>query len=1276
MRFLRPRTGDSRRLAGVLAGATALLLASAALAAPFTADPVAKARLLEALRAGQSGEGPGFHTNPDGSLRYLSAPPGGYFAGASAAKSGGIEGAALAFVQEQAELFGVNQANVSFRVLDVQFYDGFNYVRLQQQYAGIDVLGAQIVVQLNGALGVPNVMSEVLTDTSSLEDGSVPLTPSIGAEDAVRCAIQKMAQLNPGLSFGDFQKTGEPTKVWYAPDLLDQKGGLRLAWMTGVTATGASEPVRETVLVDAANGGILLHYSQIPNLNNRRILDSKNSLYAWSEVERTVFFEGFCFLLEALDDPTSPLYQNYIRDMDVRSEGDPPCGVKDADDLYDILGGCYGYYQSEFGRDGWNGLGGMFLGVVRQPLNAGITSAWYDGVCPIVIGQFPEGMIADDVVGHEFQHGVTGTITDFMYFGESGALHEGYSDVFGEFIDWYMSDWGNDSPVDRWWMGEDIPFAVNGPIRYMKDPTVFGNPDRYNSPYWFDEVHTTSGVHNKLCYLLTDGDTFNGYTVRGMGEHRVAGLLYAALPMMTIAASYYDFAYALSAAAISLSWNFDDRLNLANAIRAVEIEPPSGGAAPGLGGLTNFRATPTRDNTGRPVIVLTWKNPTFFTFGDVRLQRSVVGFSETLDDTQLVANGKIEEYLDSDIQAGVEYFYTLIATLDTGLPQMAFARAVADTAAPVPLSEAFGFDPTTGNHGPFDLSFSQLLFTPVGPPLGPYGGTAAKGALGDYELTIKRPVTSLPTPKGPYAQEYSLAADGQISYTLWTDVFPFFGRPYSVFYIGSNGYISFVPLGAENPLNLPSLESHYTLPRISFLFDRLDAQNATSIWADYTGDRVAITFEHVRERGGSGTITVQTELFFSGHIRITYLEANVSNAIVGLSDGRGLLVNPADLFQSVEPVPVSGDLSSAPAAPSRLSIDPIAPQYANEGDTVTFEVTTSPSNLVPHLSAEWNGPGQPPFAAQPDGTGIFSWETTTNDAGTYRVRILAELNGAITYQDVQIVVQNVYALPTASEVGVATETPGDNPFASRSVPYGSAITAVYTYNHPELLTDPELYKEGNSIIYWYRNNEAAASFNNMRTISADQLFPGDTWYFEVIPQTVSGILGDAARSPSVYISGDPVIEEITPPYGLTSGGEIVRIRGRLFGFLRDGRVVGGTAKVLFGGVSAPSVLQISDQELEVITPVYAGHMAASDETGDLIDVVDVTVISSSGTGRLDNAFTYKAVKNGEPSATAPKERNILGCGRGADSSSSVLCDILLTVGCVIVLAAARRRSRA
>jgi hypothetical protein len=112
----------------------------------------------------------------------------------------------------------------------------------------------------------------------------------------------------------------------------------------------------------------------------------------------------------------------------------------------------------------------------------------------------------------------------------------------------------------------------------MANPPTFGDPDSKCSPLWYEGdadnggVHWNSGVGNKLCYLLTDGDTFMDVEIEGMGISMVADLMYEAQTnLLTEASGYADFHAALTQAAINLGWTEAEQWNLEKACLVTEL---------------------------------------------------------------------------------------------------------------------------------------------------------------------------------------------------------------------------------------------------------------------------------------------------------------------------------------------------------------------------------------------------------------------------------------------------------------------------------------------------------------------------------------------------------------------------------------------------------------------------------------------------------------------------------------------------------------------------------
>ncbi|MBN1147240.1 MAG: M4 family metallopeptidase [Anaerolineales bacterium] len=156
-------------------------------------------------------------------------------------------------------------------------------------------------------------------------------------------------------------------------------------------------------------------------------------------------------------------------------------------------------------------------------------------------------------MAHELTHGVTEHESGLFYYMQSGAINEAFSDIWGEFVDLnYTNGNDNDSAGVEWLHGEDLSGGAN---RSLIDPPDFGDPDRMGSGLYYcgasdnGGVHTNSGVATKAAYLMTEGDSFNGYTISGIGLEKAAMIWYSVQTnLLTSAADYQDLGLALNLA--------------------------------------------------------------------------------------------------------------------------------------------------------------------------------------------------------------------------------------------------------------------------------------------------------------------------------------------------------------------------------------------------------------------------------------------------------------------------------------------------------------------------------------------------------------------------------------------------------------------------------------------------------------------------------------------------------------------------------------------------------
>jgi hypothetical protein len=169
-----------------------------------------------------------------------------------------------------------------------------------------------------------------------------------------------------------------------------------------------------------------------------------------------------------------------------------------------------------------------------------------------------------------------------------------------------------------------------------------------------------------------------------------------------------------------------------------------------------------------------------------------------------------------------------------------------------------------------DMNNTSIVFKPDG--------------MGYYRMVCRQQATSFPEdPNGSIAvpledDDYEIVDLNGVCVSLY-------GKEYNRFYIGSNGYISFV---SGDTSYSESLEQHFLWPRISALFDDLNPEAGGQISYKMLSDKVVVTFENVPELSMSNLNSFQVEMWFDGKIRMTWLSLGSRGGLVGLSDGTGI----------------------------------------------------------------------------------------------------------------------------------------------------------------------------------------------------------------------------------------------------------------------------------------------------------------------------------------------------------------------------------------------------
>ncbi|WP_130734749.1 M4 family metallopeptidase [Flavobacterium sp. J27] len=244
----------------------------------------------------------------------------------------------------------------------------------------------------------------------------------------------------------------------------------------------------------------------------------------------------------------------------------------------------YDFWFTTFGRNSFDDNGGTIRNYVHYGTDYN-NAGWNGFAMTYGDGTSFDILTAIDVCGHEIGHAVCTYTANLVYQNESGAMNEGFSDIWGACVEHYGKTGSLTNPISNsvWLIGEDISSSY---LRSMQDPNSTNDPDTYQGTHWYTGsgdnggVHTNSGVMNHWFYILTMGesDTNNAptptaYSVTGIGIEKAAEIAYLAeRDYLTPNATYLDARNATITVANSLYCaNSPEAIAVTNAWFAVNV---------------------------------------------------------------------------------------------------------------------------------------------------------------------------------------------------------------------------------------------------------------------------------------------------------------------------------------------------------------------------------------------------------------------------------------------------------------------------------------------------------------------------------------------------------------------------------------------------------------------------------------------------------------------------------------------------------------------------------
>jgi Zn-dependent metalloprotease len=468
---------------------------------------------------------------------------------------------------------------------------GYTHYRYQQYYCGIPVDNTVFIIHA--------MNNKALRGNGNLEKGiSISVIPQITPEQAIQSALaftkaeKYMWESKKEENLLKYIKSDNNATYYPVPQLVIVKGNnlFKLAWKMDLYA---QKPLsRNFVYVDASNGNILktinrIETTDVPGVAVTKYSGTQNIITDSLAVDsfrlrETTHGNG----VETYDMNQGTNYGAAVDFTDADNYWNNVNANQDeaATDAHFAAEKTYEYYKLKFNRSSYDDADAKLMNYVHYDVN--YENAFWDGTKMT----YGDGNVANntsaftslDVGGHEITHAVTEHTANLTYQDESGALNEGFSDIFGTCVEFFA-----DSIHGDYYIGEDFDLTGGHGFRDMSNPKANQLPNTYLGQYWYvgtldnGGVHTNMGVISYWFYLLAEGgsgtnDIGNSYHVIGIGRDTAAAIAYRTLSYYLVNSSNYaDTREASIQAAIDLYGNCSPEvIQVANAWYAVGVGSP------------------------------------------------------------------------------------------------------------------------------------------------------------------------------------------------------------------------------------------------------------------------------------------------------------------------------------------------------------------------------------------------------------------------------------------------------------------------------------------------------------------------------------------------------------------------------------------------------------------------------------------------------------------------------------------------------------------------------
>jgi len=447
---------------------------------------------------------------------------------------------------------------------------GTRLVRFQQTRCRIPIFGSLAVVELDENQQLVSLDAEV-TEVKNVSP--IATISQKGAIDAVGAKA--------GVSATQLANIDPPELTFY---FQEQEGTWHLAWHLRKVPAAPPEFLEAVshcsshghgigrsprfiypaldYLVDAHSGDVLFYYSAQPMLDVPVYCkgDDEDNIQC-DFMGRTLNPTGF-----ELNDPLRSIctYELGLKDFDTTplpanpvqyGQADWKSANKAAVSAHVNATIVYNFYKSVLVRDGIDDKGMELVSIIGctyskdEPPPEWHNAVWYNNRMWYGQSRDANGNLRSysrflDIIAHELTHGITENTSNLIYWAQSGALNESFSDIFGVIINNWSTSRKNPAiwqSVANWNWEIGPGLGGNGlPLRDLRDPARTGDPDHMrNYLHTLADnggVHTNSNIHNKAAYnLLSAKGTNDEYL---FPPEEVATLYYLCLARLNQTASF------------------------------------------------------------------------------------------------------------------------------------------------------------------------------------------------------------------------------------------------------------------------------------------------------------------------------------------------------------------------------------------------------------------------------------------------------------------------------------------------------------------------------------------------------------------------------------------------------------------------------------------------------------------------------------------------------------------------------------------------------------------